>query len=259
MTINKQRLRWMVYTQLAVLGLLVLWAVVMAAQGHWLWLAVGLALGLPALYAHTWVAVICLVLIVLTGQWWLAAIALAGVLTRLLPRTVPLASVLGERDDAALAAAVQALPGQLRECLAGSDIVVSTPHLVQLAAAERPRAWDGAFIGPPGDLDGVVLVIGAERWTSCAAETAALARELCQERDRNLDLQAMATAAVLVPESAAARWLNPGHRPAFELAGDVFELDQVRLIAVLKRFTMSAEGADAMRRMEARVRADGQD
>jgi hypothetical protein len=256
MKVDRRKARWAVYPVLAGQAALAVWVVVTAVQGRWVVLAAGVVLGLLAYVGPLWLDVVCVIAALVLGQWWLAAILGLTTVGRAVPRLVRLSTMLPERDDAALAAAVARLPEPLAARLRSAGQVVSTVRLVELAAAEQPAIWADAVIGTPPADDGVRLTIQGYQWTSGAAEAVALGLRLCAERGVPLDAQALAGAAVLLPESAASGWLNPGHLSAIELVGNLVELDDSRIVQTLQRFLSSPEGVDAMRRIEARLRAD---
>jgi hypothetical protein len=254
---ERRRLRWAAYLVVAGLAALAVWVVVTAAQGRWAVLALGVVLGLLTYFGPLWLEAACVVVALVLGQWWLAAILGVCVAGRAVPRLVPVSAMLPERDDAALARAVAQLPPEVAARLRDEGgAVVSTVRIVELAAAERHDIWENAVIGTPDPDDGARLLIDGQTWTSCAAEAVAFGGLLCQERGVAVSLQALAASAVLLPECAAAGWLNPGHLSAIELVASIVELDDVRIAQTLRRFVTSVEGADAMRRIEARLRAD---
>ncbi len=202
-----------------------------AATTNWIWLAAGVAVlagaaigdslafaGLLVAFAvGSWPAMIAGVLgsaawltATVAGRMMVGPLGMAGgpLGAAFAPRDLPpdLPSVGrqglgGTLDDVALAAAVTAVPAELRRRLGELASSVSTDTMLRAAVADDPVRWaSAASTGRTEAFEGGPL--GDTGWTVAAAETALMAT--CRPNQLSpIDLHLLAGLALLVPHSAA--------------------------------------------------------
>jgi tetratricopeptide (TPR) repeat protein len=194
---------------------------------------------LPALC----VALACVVL----QEYLVAALVTAALVTH---RLGSLGALLRKTklDPDALAQEVSALPAPLfaeLRAIAGEG-ALTTRDLVQAAGVEEGPSMEGRDPGP-GAFDGPLLPDGRGGLCSqYAAEAIALARLLCTQLRRPLNLRLLAICAGTIPLSAAAEWATGG-RSGPELDEG---LDPDQMVRALFALTDSPAGGDLLRRVE---------
>jgi hypothetical protein len=257
MAVNRVRIRRVAQLTLVGAGLLLLWLIITAISGSWLIAGAGLLLGLMAFSTRLWLGVPAVGIALLMAQWLLVPILLIGVVAALLPRIGRVSGWIAERDDEALLGAAVSLDPAIVAALSDNPAEpVTTTAILVAAKRELTAFWNGLLPGAATTDDGDLLDLAGRQWSVCACESAALAQRLAAASGKPLDLQMLAVAALLVPESAAAAWVSPAAKPAAVIARHT-GIDELRQAQLTMEFVKSTEGSDAMRRIEAKMRADG--
>ena len=204
--------------------------------------------GLAALVAGI---VVCL----LAGVPAAALLATAMLATRLAARGgLRLEAERRRREGADLEAlaAATVLPDDLREAVPEGGPVTTRTMLVAALAAD-PGRWRPLLGADPGEgaFDGTpVAAADGVECSQYAAEALGFGSVLAERLHRPLGVDLLGACAVLIPDSAAARWLDPGADRE-----DLTRATVEQLSSAMAAYAESPAGADLIRRVEDAARS----
>lgn len=226
----------------------VIWSVLAVTDGRWELAVLAAALWIVTSMGSPLIGLAGAIVGIYVGDELLTvAFAILTVLGSV-ARVLPMWALRPAVDPALLTAAVDAVDpataGRLR-ALAGTEPISTTTMLAAAGSGSGPSsrpAWDGP----------VLRDVNGRAWTAVAAEAVVLGRMIEAEAEDLPTLRALAAAALLLPESAAATSTTADEATPAALSG----LSDAHLIELTQAFGKGPAGGDTVRRAELRLTVD---